>query len=378
MTGARRTKGDGSIEDLGGGRYKLRVGIGRDPVTGKQRYKRKNVSAKNITEARKLLKAMVAEVEPEIGTTNITVARLLEEWMAHITQLGRAPKTLVDCRRIINKNIVPTLGHVILTDLSARQIDHWMASTSELRPATRRRYFAVLSAALNQAVRWGWLDISPASRATPPALESVELQVPTRDEVVALIDGMGDPVWSMALRLAVLTGCRRGEVCGLRWSDLEGGMIHVQRSIFRSAGQTWIKSTKSGRSRRIYIDESTGALLQDWSAWLQRRAELCGVEVDRDGYVLSILPDLSEPLNPDTLTNNVTKAAKRIGKPHLHMHSLRHFAATEMLAAGVDIRQVADTLGHADGGTLALQVYTHPTSDRQRAAAAAMAAALMP
>jgi site-specific recombinase XerD len=60
------------------------------------------------------------------------------------------------------------------------------------------------------------------------------------------------------------------------------------------------------------------------------------------------------------------------------MHSLRHFAATEMLAAGVDIRQVADTLGHADGGTLALQVYTHPTSDRQRAAAAAMAAALMP
>jgi hypothetical protein len=170
------------------------VGIGRDPVTGKQRYKRKNVSAKNITEARKLLKAMVAEAEPETGTTNITVARLLEEWMAHITQLGRAPKTLVDCRRIINKNIVPTLGHVILTDLSARQIDHWMASTSELRPATRRRYFAVLSAALNQAVRWGWLDISPASRATPPALESIELQVPTKDEVVTLIDGMGDPV----------------------------------------------------------------------------------------------------------------------------------------------------------------------------------------
>jgi len=377
MAQGRRTKGDGSIYDLGGGRYKLRLGVGRDPVTGKQRYLSKNVTAKNITEARKMLKALSVEVAPEVGTTGITVSRLLDEWMTHITQLGRAPKTLADNRRVIAVSLGPTLGHVLLKDLTPRQIDHWLASTADLKPATRRRYFAILSAALNQAVKWGWIDVNPATRATPPSLEHVELQVPTRAEVVALIDAMADPVWSMALRLAVLTGCRRGEVCGLKWTDLEGGVIHVQRSVFRHAGKSWVKSTKSGRSRRIHIDAATGALLQDWSQWCQRRAELCEVEVDRDGYVLSLLPDLAEPLNPNTLTSNVTKAAQAIGIPHLHMHSLRHYAATEMLAAGVDIRQVADTLGHADGGTLALQVYTHPTSDRQKAAAAAMAAALL-
>ena len=378
MAGTRRIKGDGNIESLGGNRYRLRVDIGQDPVTGKRRWKRKNITAKNITDARKALKALVAEVEPEFATTGITVERLLEEWLAHITQLGSAPKTLNDARRIIDVNINPTLGQVKITELTPRQIDHWLAGTTDLKPATRRKYFAVLTASLTQAVKWGWLDINPATRATAPALEHVELQVPTKDEVVALIDAMGSPVWSMALRLAVLTGCRRGEVCGLMWSDLEGGQIHVARSIFRAKRQTYIKSTKSGRSRRIHIDEATGALFKDWADWCQHRAAACGVEVQRDGYVLSILPDLSEPLNPDTLTSNVTKAAASIGKPHLHMHSLRHFAATEMLAAGVDVRQVADTLGHADGGTLALQVYTHPTSERQKAAAAAMAAALMP
>ena len=121
----------------------------------------------------------------------------------------------------------------------------------------------MLSSALSQAVRWGWIDRSPADRAQPPTMERTELQVPTTDEVRALLARATTrhERWGMLLSLAVLTGARRGELCALRWSDVDGNSIRFRRSLYRAGIERGEKSTKSGRERRVNLAPGGKALL---------------------------------------------------------------------------------------------------------------------
>jgi integrase len=99
-------------------------------------------------------------------------------------------------------------------------------------------------------VRWGWIDRNPAERAQPPPLGHVELQVPTVEEVQALLSAGAkrNERWGMLLSLAVLTGARRGELCALRWTDIEGERIRIRRSPYRAGTDRGEKSTKGGVS----------------------------------------------------------------------------------------------------------------------------------
>lgn len=375
---ARRDKGHGSLTDLGSGKYALRLFIGRDPVTSRRRSVHRTVRAKNVTEARKLLAAFVLEQEGRTAGTSATVRTLMADWLRHLESVGRSPRTIAEASRTVERVINPAIGDVRLGELTTRHIDEMYRRISSLRPATRRRYHAVLSAALNQAVVWEYLSVNPAKRATVPKVRPPSFDLPTRDEAQVLVLAMRDEVYRMALRLASMTGMRRGELCALRWSDARNGVIRIRRSAYRHNGQTLEKDTKSGMERPVAIIPELEEHLVAWETWCRERAAGAGSELVADPYVLSSFPDCSRPINPDTLSARVRQVAVETGLEHIHLHSLRHLAATEMLAAGIDPRNVAAALGHADGGRLVLQVYTHPTDEIQRAAAAAMAQTLRP
>jgi hypothetical protein len=169
--------------------------VGRDPVTGRPRQVFRIVEAANKTAANRALAVFIAEVgDQATPDSSATVAVVLEEWLRHSEAQGRAPKTLYEARKIIDNDLVPVLGDIPTRDLTPRHIDelYRRLSTGEgrakpLKPASVRRYHAVLSAALAQAVRWGWLERNPAERATPPALDPEPLRIPTTDEVKQLL-----------------------------------------------------------------------------------------------------------------------------------------------------------------------------------------------
>ena len=92
-----------------------------------------------------------------------------------------------------------------------------------------------------------------------------------------------------------------------------------------------------------------------------------------DAFVVSPLPDGSRPVSPETFSSVVHKLCAELDMPHVHLHSLRHFAATEMLSPGIDPRNAAEILGHANP-TLTLSLFSHATLDRQRTAAEVLAA----
>lgn len=371
-----RAKGSGSLRERAPGIYRLRVYVGRDPLTGKPRQASRDVEAKNVTQARKMLAEFVEEQKGAVLGSGASVATVMEQYMKRLDALRRSPLTIRAARNTVDNVIVPALGKIPVDQLEPHHVEAMTAQYGHLSAASVKRYQAVLSAGMGLAVKRGWIAVNPCDRAELAKPEERLMDAPTPEEVEVLIGAMPDEVWKVALRLAVATGMRRGELCALRWSDGDGNVIKVRQSAYRVKGETLMKSTKSNRQRPITLTADTRAILSGWKSACDERARSAQVVVGPDAYVLSTWPDNSRPLNPDTLSAHVTRVAKELDMRHIHLHSLRHYAATQMLARGVSVRDVAQALGHSDGGRLALQVYGHPTGEGQMAAAEAMSAAL--
>jgi integrase len=169
----------------------------------------------------------------------------------------------------------------------------------------------------------------------------------------------------------VATGARRGEVCGLRWSDVDDDMastVTIRRSVASVAGGTVVKETKTRAARRIAVDPETMEALAQRRNRAEELAEACRMPFKSDGFVFTSDPDGSRPLHPDTITGGFQRLRQRAGLDGVRLHDLRHLHATQLLAAGVPVRTVSGRLGHANAATT-LNVYGHflEASDRQAA-----------
>ncbi len=183
--------------------------------------------------------------------------------MAHIEARGRAPSTLSRYRSAIRANIVPVLGDLQLAQLTAADIDAFYAGllNAGLNPLSVRKCHAILSASCRQAVRWGWIDLSPVERSSPPSQRGREIVPTTIDELRLLLRTAEktNPELATLIFVAATTGCRRGELCGLRWSDidLESHTVVVRRSIADADGRVSVKGTKTHQARRLSLDPAT-------------------------------------------------------------------------------------------------------------------------
>jgi integrase len=182
----------GSIRQRGARSWQLLVSLGvRDLETGRYRYVERQVRGRK-RDAERALAELITEVDGggHRQTRRFTVSELLDRWMAHIEALGRAPSTLVRNRSAINTNINPNLGKLDITKVGPADIDNLYAQLlrSGLNPLTVRKSHAVLSAAFNQAVKWGWVDRNPVLRTTPPSVRVREITPPSPGELRRLLD----------------------------------------------------------------------------------------------------------------------------------------------------------------------------------------------
>ena len=349
------------------------MSLGRDPNTHHYRYAHATVHG-GRRDAQKTAAQLVNEAsQGRIPLINETFGDLLDRWLDHIETRGRAPKTLVENRRMAAA-IAKELGAKEPGRLKGSDLDAFYDRLSRrgLSATSVRRYHAVCSAALNQGVKWGLLERSPAAQASPPTIGRNEPDAPTPEEVKLLIERAEekDPELATLLLVAATTGCRRGELCGLRWSDVdfEKGVLLVRRSVSDLPGRVEIRSTKTGHVRKMALDAAMLALL---GLLRERAAAHCasfGSSLDADAYLWSSSPDYLSPLRPGGVTSRFIALRNDVGLTHIRLHHLRHFAATVMLAGGVDVRTVAARLGHSRP-TLTLQTYAHvmDVSDRRAA-----------
>jgi integrase len=173
-------------------------------------------------------------------------------------------------------------------------------------------------------------------------------------------------VLATAIALGAVTGARRGELCALRWCDVDFArcMLTIARSLTVIDTKPIEGPTKTHQRREVAIDPALEALLVARRRQQEGLARLVGVEPHEAAYVLSRSPEGATPCLPDGLSAGYARLAKRLGMV-THFHELRHFAATTAIAGGSDVRTVAGRLGHADPA-LTLRVYAHALEERDR------------
>jgi hypothetical protein len=147
----------------------------------------------------------------------------------------------------------------------------------------------------------------------------------------------------------------------------------VQRSYAQTANGNFEKATKTRQKRRVTLDAHTVELLTAYRTQVESDCAALGIELPRDAFVFSGSPDSSTPLLPSTVTQKYRRLATRLGLRSTRIHSLRHYSATELLTAGVDLRTVAGRLGHGSGRATTLRFYAAWVDEADRRAADAIA-----
>ncbi|MGO8872971.1 MAG: tyrosine-type recombinase/integrase [Acidimicrobiales bacterium] len=296
----------------------------------------------------------------------------------------------------IESTIRPELGSIPLEDLSSKDLDAFYGRFIKggTSPAMVMHYHRIISAALRQAEKWKMVPASVGRDATPPTVPTRPMTVPPPERVRALIEAAAasrNPESATVITVAALTGMRRGELCGLRWSDVDwqGSALTVHRSIWQTGDGWGAKDSKTHQVRRLVLGDHTMAVLHGRWKRVTDAAAAAEVKVSDDAYVFSPALDGARPMLPGAITLSfgrlcqrmeapALKAAKEAGRklqpaerwPYRFL-DLRHYTATELFRQGHHARTVADRLGHADPA-LTLRVYTHDTDDQAVAAAASL------
>lgn len=178
------------------------------------------------------------------------------------------------------------------------------------------------------------------------------------------------PLW----RLALATGMRRGELCGLRWGDvdLDAGTVTVV-STRVAAERVVVGEPKTAAGARVVsLDAGTLGALQSWRR-RQLEERLAAGEAWED-HGLVFVDELGRPPHPETVTRWWREAVARAGVPAIRLHDARHTADTVLLRAGVPVKVVSQRLGHADVA-VTMRVYQHVTRQDDQAAADALSRA---
>jgi integrase len=205
-----------------------------------------------------------------------------------------------------------------------------------------------------------------------PSERPEAVRAPTVSEVVALLRAASsqDLRYYAGLRIVAATGMRRGEACGLRWSDVDdvAAILRVDESVIPAAGGAQVKSPKTRASvRSVAVDSQTLSVISDLRASQEALAAAAAAQLSAQGFLLSMEPGGEQPLHPDSLSKAFSRARIDAGlPPDLHLHSLRHFQATA-LDTIVSERQKQSRLGWST--VHMARHYTDPVDEQDRLAA---------
>ncbi|MEP7081896.1 MAG: tyrosine-type recombinase/integrase [Chloroflexota bacterium] len=310
-----------------------------------------------------------------------TVAAYLEEWLPAIRREVRGG-TWTSYELHVRAYIVPHIGRLPLQQLTRAAVKSLYATLADsgrvrgggLSPKAVHNTHLVLRKALADAVEDRVLAHNPADGAHRLPTGRPEMLTWAAEQLDAFLASVRPDRYFALWRLAAMTGMRRGEVIGLRWSDvdLEAGTLRVQQQRVRGADGLTYAPPKTAKGRRnIGLDPATVAAVRAHRvAQVQERIAFGPGYVD--GGLVFARPDGSA-LDPDVVSQAFERHARRAGLPRIRLHDLRHTHATLALSAGIHPKVVQERLGHSSVA-LTLDVYSHAIPAMQADAADRIAA----
>jgi integrase len=236
---------------------------------------------------------------------------------------------------------------------------------------TVRNIAGVVSSAFARAIKWGLVTTNPVTNSEPPKVRKHLAIALTPANQSMVLEAATSP-WCMKTYLEVdaATGCRRGELLALRWSDLANGCAFIERSLTQTREGLQFKSTKTGEPRRVVLPESAIIALERHRKQQDEFRHQFGPDYRSDLDLVFANPD-GTPLRPDSISATVSALFKRlkIAKPKgASLHLLRHSHTSVLLAEGVPLPAVSARLGHSSVRTTQ-EIYAHMITGQDEEAA---------
>jgi integrase len=318
----------------------------------------------------------------------LTVKELLEDhWLPAQRARELRPATLEQYGYVIDGWLVPNIGGVrvqAITPKVVTQLDEKLRTTKTANGrkglSARSRQLAVgtLKSACKWAVENDLLGRNPVSGVRRPSVKgSKAMNAWTVDEARAFLAATRDDRLAPAWALLLTRGLRRGELCGLRWSEVDLGakVLRIVSTLVVVDGKAITSEPKTEAGKRsIPIDDSLVALLRRHQMRQAEEKLASGGAYEAGGYVVA--DELGRPYHPDTISQWFADKVKAADLRVIRLHDCRHTAASLMLAAGEQVKVVSEMLGHSSV-TITLNLYAHVMPGMAEKAGAALSASLL-
>ena len=240
-------------------------------------------------------------------------------------------------------------------------------------------YHRLIRTVLAQAEKEMLVPYNAAAKATPPKQQRKEVSYYQPQELAAILDALDvEPLkWRLMVHLLIVTGCRRGEIAGLKWEkvDFQQHTVRIDSALLYSPRKgTYEGSTKTGNVRLLYLPDETIQLLKAWRMVYLTLQLANGDRWKNTGFIF--VNDDGTPMHPQALTGWLSKFAERHGLLHIHPHAFRHTVASVLIANGTDVVTVSKQLGHASATTTE-NIYAHMIEENKARAAECIADSIL-
>lgn len=357
----RRGDGEGSIYQAKDGRWRGEVSIGYKP-DGKPL--RKIMYGKTRGEVVSDLKKALREQQlgMNIRPDRQTLSAFLDAWLSGVVALKNRPQTMRSYGWIVGSHLKPGLGTLALDKLTPAHVQAFLAQRhdSGLSPTTIKHIRATLRAALSHAERQGAVHRNVAKLVVVPRTVRYEATVLTPEQAGQFLAHLSGHKHEALYVCAITLGLRRGELLGLRWTDVdfETAYVDVRYALHRVKGAgLQLAEPKSGRAKRkLRIPQVCLAALARWRGKQAEAKRWAGQDWKEGNFIFT--GGTGMPLHPDDISRELPAILKEAGLPKARMHDLRHSCATLLLSMGVSAKMVQETLGHSSY-QLTMDTYSH-------------------
>lgn len=309
---------------------------------------------------------------------------LAEEWFESYAK-NTLRSTTYERMLQLTHRVYPAIGHLRIDKITARQLQGFVNSLAKeganektgkpLAPKTIRHNLSFISDVFSYAVRMDLVSDNPCRKVTIPKGEVKEKSIYSQEEMAHLLTAIhGEPLkYKAFFFLIAYSGFRRSEMLGLEWKDVdfENNIITIKRtSNYTAERGIYTDTTKTKRSQRVLkISPYIMEILKEYKLEQDEEALRLGdkwVESDR-----LFVKWNGEPMNNQTPYGWLKEFCEKNDMPFYGIHSFRHFAASSLISAGLDVTTVSGALGHCNSGTT-LNVYSHMFQNAQARVSEAM------
>jgi integrase len=350
----------GSIRQQSKETWQITVDVGVTP-DGKRLRHFETIKGRKADAQRRLNEILVSVDKGTYAPTGRqTVAELLQLWLDGYVKTNCTLRTMDGYRSIIERHLIPAMGHVPLRQLQPAAIQAYYGDACQrLSARTVHHHHRVLSQSLKYAVRQGYLGRSPCELVDPPSPRRKTMRTLTPVEVDVLLLSASDSPYYAIIYTALSTGLRQAELLGLRWRDvdLHTASLLVSQVLYKRKGVCQFKEPKTPHSRRrVAMTPKLADFLTAYKLERQRVCEELEAALCLDDLVFASAS--GGPVNPTSVSHAFSKLARSAGLGDVRFHDLRHTFASLMLLRGAKPKVISEALGHASVA-FTMDVYSH-------------------